>query len=121
MTFYRVFSDDEGVSRFEESSMEESDLFESVETEGRFFLKRFPAGTEMDWHTAPRRMLVISLQGVLENEFRDGTRIRLAPGDIKYIEDTAGTGHRTRVTSDEDVIVAIVTQPGHERPRKEQP
>ena len=111
MTFFRVFSDDEGVSRFEKSSMNESSLFEPAETEGSFFLKRFPAGTEMDWHTAPRKMYVISLQGVLENEFRDGTRIRLAPGDIKYIEDTTGTGHRTRVTSDEDVIVAIVPRP----------
>jgi len=60
-----------------------------------------PAGSALDWHTAPHRQYVITLTGTLEFTTRDGETFVLAPGDVLIAEDTTGTGHRWRLIDDQ--------------------
>jgi quercetin dioxygenase-like cupin family protein len=60
-----------------------------------------PAGSALDWHTAPRRQYVLTLSGTLEFVTRDGERFVLRPGEVLLAEDTAGSGHRWRLIDDQ--------------------
>ncbi|HEX6999572.1 MAG TPA: hypothetical protein VF322_15640 [Gammaproteobacteria bacterium] len=52
-----------------------------------------------EWHTAPRRQFAINMTGTLEVEISDGSRHRIGPGDLVFLEDVTGKGHVTRVLS----------------------
>jgi hypothetical protein len=52
-----------------------------------------------DFHTAPRRQLVVNLEGEVEIEVGDGTRRILGAGDILLAEDTTGQGHKSRAVA----------------------
>ena len=52
-----------------------------------------------DFHTAPRRQLVVNLEGEVEIEVGDGTRCILRTGDILLAEDTTGQGHISRAVA----------------------
>jgi hypothetical protein len=80
-----------------------ADVFKLMNTAGAE-LRRAPAGTVSDWHTAPRRQYVITLAGMGEVELADGKKIRLGPGHIDFVEDLTGKGHITRVVGSEDRI-----------------
>ncbi len=58
--------------------------------------RRSAGVTTSEWHTAPRRQYVISLQGAFEIEVGDGSKQRFNPGDVLLAEDTSGQGHLTR-------------------------
>ena len=62
----------------------------------RAFLREAKGTDNHDWHTAPRRQLVIILKGELEIEVADGSKRRFGPGDIFLAEDTTGHGHLSR-------------------------
>ena len=51
---------------------------------------------DYDWHRAPRRQLVVLLDGEIEVEVTSGEKRRFSGGDLVLVEDTTGTGHRTR-------------------------
>jgi quercetin dioxygenase-like cupin family protein len=57
------------------------------------------AGHQYDWHNAPRRQWVITLQGEIEVETRDGSKQRFGPGSILLADDVSGSGHSTKVVS----------------------
>ena len=52
-----------------------------------------------DFHTAPRRQLVVNLEGEVEIEIGDGTRRILHAGEILLAEDTTGQGHISRAVA----------------------
>lgn len=52
--------------------------------------------TAPDWHTAPRKQFAINMTGELEVEITNGTRRRIGPGDLVFLEDLTGKGHVTR-------------------------
>jgi quercetin dioxygenase-like cupin family protein len=60
-----------------------------------------PAGSALDWHTAPHVQYVITLSGTLEFTTRDGETFVLRPGDVLLAADTTGTGHRWRLIDDQ--------------------
>ncbi|HEU0275596.1 MAG TPA: cupin domain-containing protein [Candidatus Udaeobacter sp.] len=60
-----------------------------------------PAGSSLDWHTAPCMQYVITLSGTLEFTTRDGETFVLRPGDVLLAADTTGTGHRWRLIDDQ--------------------
>ncbi|HEX2023284.1 MAG TPA: hypothetical protein VHF00_01135 [Acidimicrobiales bacterium] len=51
---------------------------------------------DYDWHPAPRRQLIVLLDGEIEVEVTSGEKRRFQGGDVVLVEDTTGTGHRTR-------------------------
>ena len=63
------------------------------------------AGSTVDWHNAPHRQYVITLRGQGEIEVAGGKKIISGPGHIELVEDLAGKGHVTRVTSKEDRLM----------------
>ena len=70
--------------------------------------RRFPAGDFMDWHPAPRRQYVITLEGNVEIGLGDGTVRRFGPGDVVLAEDLTGQGHTTRVVGDGPRVTATI-------------
>ncbi|WP_409332374.1 hypothetical protein [Trujillonella humicola] len=69
---------------------------------------RFPAGFANDFHNAPGTTWMLFLTGRFEVTTSDGSSVVLAAGDIVRFEDVTGPGHRSRVVSDEDVLVVTV-------------
>lgn len=102
----RIYTGDDGKSHFEEV-----DLTFSPRSEGQseatppsnarqaFFTRQAP-GYKLDWHCAPGRQYVITLDGVGEIEVGDGSTKRFGPGDVLLAEDLTGEGHVTRVVGD---------------------
>ncbi|MGO9046962.1 MAG: hypothetical protein ACLQFW_08750 [Xanthobacteraceae bacterium] len=59
------------------------------------------SGGTLDWHDAPARQLVVTLSGTLDFETRSGQHFTLRPGDVLLAEDTAGGGHRWKLTDNQ--------------------
>jgi len=60
-----------------------------------------PPNYFLDFHTAPRRQLVVNLAGSVDIEVGDGSRRILGPGSILLAEDMTGEGHISRSIDDE--------------------
>lgn len=101
MDVVRVYTGDDGRSHFEDITVEmtESGLAGRLSDlwPGRGVQFREVDGDyALDFHTAPRRQLVVNLTGSVELEVGDGTTRRLGPGTILLAEDTTGEGHISR-------------------------
>lgn len=70
------------------------------------FLRLAP-GWGGDWLPPPRRQFVLVVSGRAEAVATDGTSVVMAPGDVGLLEDTTGTGHRTRVVGDEPGVLMV--------------
>lgn len=106
MKVTRVFTGEDGLSRFEDLDIPLRDagtigrLSERFPAAGVIFREN-DAGYDYDWHHAPRRQYIVLLDGEIEIETGDGDRRRFRGGDLLLVEDTAdhgGRGHRTRST-----------------------
>lgn len=53
-------------------------------------------GYDYDWHNAPQRQFIVLLDGEIEVEVTSGEKRRFTGGDVLLVEDTTGSGHRTR-------------------------
>ncbi len=105
----RVYADEKGESHFSEMeiAMSESQLIPghtiqrstpAVATNIQFLT--LPAGVSNDWHPAPARQFVISLDRTFEIETSDGQRRQVGPSSVILVEDTWGKGHKTRSLGD---------------------
>lgn len=54
---------------------------------------------KVNWHHAPTPQFAINLSGYLQVEVSDGTRRKIGPGDLVFLDDTVGKGHVTRLLS----------------------
>jgi quercetin dioxygenase-like cupin family protein len=61
-----------------------------------------------DWHNAPRRQYVITLEGEVEIGLGDGTVRRFGPGHVTLAEDLTGQGHTTRVVGNTRRLTATI-------------
>jgi hypothetical protein len=102
MKYTHLYTGTDGESHFEDvelalSSYRQSDYrSESLKATGVFFVVN-DSSHHVDWHCAPRRQFVITLEGAVEIEASDGTKRRFGPGDIMLADDKTGRGHITRV------------------------
>jgi quercetin dioxygenase-like cupin family protein len=48
-----------------------------------------------DWHTPPGRVFAITIVGELEVEVSGGVKRRVRTGELVFLEDTTGKGHKT--------------------------
>lgn len=70
-------------------------------------------GAREDWHTAPRRMFLIVLQGMSEVTASDGEVRRFGPGSMLLMDDATGKGHITVALGSVDhVALTIAAPPG---------
>lgn len=101
MHVVRVFTGPDGQSHFEDVSigLEPAGAMGTISQlwpgQGVQF-REVPGDYQLDFHTAPRRQLVVNLTGSVEIEVGDGTTKLMGPGSILLAEDTTGQGHISR-------------------------
>ena len=88
--FYRLYTGDDNQSHMEEYNP--PDILPAVSV----VFRRHEPGNFIDWHTAPRKQFIVTLEGQVEIGTGDGTVHRLGPGDMMLAEDLTGQGHTTR-------------------------
>jgi hypothetical protein len=103
MKVTRIYTGADNESHFEELEIPLKDgrygsLSALVPVTGVMF-RETPANASLDFHNAPQRQFVITLEGVAEVECGDGAKRRFGPGDILLADDTEGHGHITREVS----------------------
>ena len=114
MKYTRLYTGADGESHFEdvEIPLEErvgfSLLSSSEKTTGIIF-RETGGDYYIDWHNAPRRQYIITLEGEVEIEAGDGTVRRFGPGDIMLAEDTTGRGHISRAVDNQPRKSIFVT------------
>lgn len=92
--FYRLYTGEDA-----QSHMETYDVPDVMPVVEMVFRKHEP-GSFIDWHTAPRRQFIITLEGEVEIGLGDGSIYKLGPGDVMLAEDLDGQGHTTRAVGD---------------------
>ena len=112
MQAVRIYTGEDGESHIEELELPFEQVGHAMRTAvqpatGVQFSRLKPSQL-VDFHTAPRRQYVITLQGQVEIGLGDGSRRIFNVGDIELCEDLTGRGHTTRSVGDVDrVSVAI--------------
>jgi hypothetical protein len=61
----------------------------------------------VDWHNSRFPAFVITIEGDLEVEVTDGTRLALPPSKVAFLEDNSGKGHITRTRDVVNLFVAV--------------
>jgi quercetin dioxygenase-like cupin family protein len=121
LAYVRIFSDTNGVSHFSDEEMPFKlvdyappappvSVTAAMKAESVVLLSS-PSGWHGDWHSAPRKQLMLVLTGELEVEVADGEIRRFTAGAVILVEDTSGKGHVSRVVSDERVTMAAIPLP----------
>lgn len=100
MKVTRLYSDSAGESQFEVIDVPLADAGEIGRLSERIgaeavILRETGGGYDYDFHNAPERQFIIMLDGLLEVESSTGERRRFKGGDILFVEDTTGKGHRS--------------------------
>jgi len=101
MRITRVYADERGESRFEDREIPLRDAGPIGHLSEPFparavILRQNDPGYDYAWHVAPQRQFIVLLDGAIEIEVTDGARRTFRGGDILLMEDTTGSGHRTR-------------------------
>jgi hypothetical protein len=121
LKYVRLYSDESGESHFEDvdiplaavefvPSAAALALSEPVAARQLAFLSG-RAGWTSGWHPSSARNMFVVISGAWEVEASDGTVRRFKTGDVVLVEDTTGKGHRSRVTSNEPSLAALVQLP----------
>ncbi len=114
MRITRLYTGDDGQSHFEDMDIPLKDIggnelrSDTTKATGIIF-RETSADFNYDWHNAPARQFVITLQGQAEIMVGDGTKRRFGPGDIMLAEDLTGRGHITRAINKQPRISIFVT------------
>ena len=101
MKITRVYTDREGNSHFADVDVELHDkgpiglLSLPIPARSVIFRENEP-GYDYDWHIAPDRQFIVLLDGAIEIETSDGEKRIFRGGEVLFMEDTTGKGHRTR-------------------------
>lgn len=107
---YRVWSDAQGETHLEEIN---------IATKGRSTIPAMvmnfsgvvtaPGGTRggEQLHNTRVRQFAITVYGEIDVEASDGTRAHLRTGDMSFIEDVTGKGHRTFETGSQSVFLQV--------------
>ena len=98
MAIVRLYSGSDGESHFEEVDLNGHPELTSLTQVSGISFRRTEGGHFMDWHNAPQRQLVFTLEGDMEITIGDGTVRKFGPGDVLWAEDLTGKGHTTRHT-----------------------
>lgn len=106
MRCIRLWTDAEGISRFEEGSIALNDGSPVNLLSGKFSTKSISfaetqSGQSLDWHNAPAKQFVITLRGTLNFWNKLNEHFVITPGDILLAEDITGEGHSWELIGDD--------------------
>ena len=108
MSFARLYTGDDGRSHIEEMSPESHPDLTNMQSASGIVFRTVEPGYFVDWHTAPRRQYVITLEGEVEIGLEDGSLHRYGPGHVTLAEDLTGNGHTTRAVGDKPRVTATI-------------
>ena len=103
---YRVWSDAKGDTHLEEID---------ITTKGRVLIPGAvmnysgntpPTGSEK-LHNTSNRQFAITVYGQIDVEASDGTKAHLRTGDMSFVEDVTGKGHKTIEKGSQSVFVRV--------------
>jgi mannose-6-phosphate isomerase-like protein (cupin superfamily) len=94
---------DDGTSAFDEVDVELNDAgtlgnLSKPYAASSVIFRETSSNFEFHWHQAPHRQYFVLLEGEIEIECGTSEKRRFRAGDTLLLEDTRGTGHRTRTT-----------------------
>lgn len=101
MHYTRLYSDENGESRFEDAHIPLADagaigyLSDNISVSDICFRSN-DADYDYDFHNAPQKQFIILLDGEIEITTSLGVKRNFSGGDIILVEDTMGKGHLTR-------------------------
>jgi len=104
--YLRIWADDSGETHLEEVTLSRSvrppepgtvelRLSEALDVDRLQFLEAVAVDQVPDWHCAPRRQLVVWLDGWVRISTSDGDSRTLPAGSVVLAEDLVGAGHVT--------------------------
>lgn len=101
MNYTRLYSDHDGNSQFEDVTVPLSDnglvgLLSRIYQVSTLQFRENEKDYDWDFHNAPARQFIILLDGEIEIETSEGKVRRFKGGDILFVEDISGKGHRTK-------------------------
>jgi len=70
-------------------------LSQRLATNGIIF-RETPGTYDYDWHPAPRRQFIINLDAAVKITTSTGQEKVLPPGEVFFVEDTSGKGHKSQ-------------------------
>ncbi len=108
MSIVRLYTGADGQSHLEELDLASHPEFTTLQANKGIVFRTSPPGHFHDWHNAPRRQYVITLEGEVEIGLGDGTVQRFGPGHVTLAEDLTGRGHTTRVVGNQRRLTATI-------------
>ena len=118
MNYIRIYADPAGESHFEDVEVELAQVnfvppapplnLSSFSPALQYAFCSFPVGWRGDWHPSPQRQIFFILSGEISVKVSDGEIRTFVIGDAILGEDTGGKGHVSWVTSETDVLTAVV-------------
>ena len=108
MQISRLYTGDDLQTHIEWITIEDHPELADPRTAESIFFRVTAPGHFIDWHTAPRRQYVITLQGEVEIGLGDGSVHRFGAGHVTLADDLTGQGHTTRVVGNRARITATV-------------
>ena len=108
MSITRLYTGADGQSHLEALDPDSHPELTALQATKGVVFRRTPPGYFSDWHNAPRRQYVITLEGEMEIGLGDGTVHRFGPGHVTLAEDLTGKGHTTRVVGAKPRLTATI-------------
>ena len=100
MKFMRLYSGDDGQSHFEVlDSAKAAAFLNDTKPATSYLIRDAFAPHIVNFHRAPRRRWVVTLQGSVTIGVGDGSSVTFSPGDVFLAEDTTGQGHTAAPTN----------------------
>jgi quercetin dioxygenase-like cupin family protein len=102
MKITRLYTGTDGESHFEDVDLPMQEGVDKGEIRTETFaakgvlFRETSSDFKVDWHPAPARQYVITIEGEGEITVGDGTKRVFRPGSIMLAEDLTGHGHVTR-------------------------
>jgi uncharacterized cupin superfamily protein len=108
MAITRLYTGDDRQTHLEELDLTSHPELTALQSAKGIVFRRSEPGYFSDWHNAPRRQFVITLEGEVEIGLGDGTVHRFGPGHVTLAEDLTGKGHTTRVVGNKPRLTATI-------------
>jgi hypothetical protein len=108
-TYVRVYAGADGETHFEDVELPRErresltgtvdEITAPIAVEGLVFRLVSSEASDTEPHNAPRRLVIVQIDGTVEVEVSDGEKRVFGPGSVLVVEDTTGKGHITRSLS----------------------
>lgn len=108
MPIARLYTGEDGQSHIEQLELDTHPELAAMQSTTGIVFRRVEAGHFSDWHCAPRRQFVITLDGEVEIGLGDGSVHRFSAGQAILAEDLIGQGHTTRAVGDGPRLTATI-------------